>query len=132
MRSSLFFLWSFGKYVVGGMGGKVYSVTNLFAHNSSRNPRPQGSLDYRNNVIYNRKGGVQGGKGTKLTAPVPHEPSKQRTAEEAFKSVLAHAGCSFPKRDAVDARIMREVAESTATFGNCIIDSPGDVWGWLL
>jgi pectate lyase len=43
----------------GGIwGGKTPTVSshhNLFAHNSSRNPRPQGSLDHRNNVIYNWK-----------------------------------------------------------------------------
>jgi pectate lyase len=57
-------------------------------------------------------------------------PIKQQTAEEAYSSVLAHAGCSL-KRDAVDARIIEEVRNGTATYGDDgIIDSQTDVGGW--
>ena len=60
---------------------------------------------------------------------------KEQTAEEAFETVLAKAGCSF-KRDAIDARIAEEVRKGTCTYTGSrsgtkgIIDSPSDVGGW--
>ena len=70
----------------------------------------------------------------------------QQTAEEAYHSVLEHAGASLPKRDAVDLRIIDEVRNGYATFEGpsyekhykvadkskkCgIIDSQNDVGGW--
>ena len=70
----------------------------------------------------------------------------QQTAEEAYNSVLEHAGASLPKRDAVDLRIIDEVRNGYATFEGpsyeqeykvtdktkkCgIIDSQEDVGGW--
>ena len=55
----------------------------------------------------------------------------QQTAEEAFQSVLDHAGCSLPTRDKVDADIIDDVLHGTAKYGNKgIIDSPSDVGGW--
>jgi pectate lyase len=71
---------------------------------------------------------------------------KQETAEEAFLSVLDHAGATLPKRDQVDNRIVGETRNGTATFEGkayrknqkpynpskiCgIIDSQNDVGGW--
>ena len=55
----------------------------------------------------------------------------QETAEDAYQSVLDHAGCSLPNRDSVDARIIDEVRTGTATYGNNgIITFPSDVGGW--
>lgn len=66
----------------------------------------------------------------KLNAPSEFMAIKQQTAEAAYASVLAGVGCSFPKRDAVDARIIGEVRDGKSTFGNKgIIDAPGDVGG---
>lgn len=63
-------------------------------------------------------------------------PVTTQSAEEAFKLVLANAGCSHP-RDAVDARIIDEIRTGTATFGETykgggkgIIDSQTAVGGW--
>ena len=85
----------------------------------------------------NWAGGVQpqGGSsfqaGLKLDDPWPAMAISQQTAEEAYQSVLAHAGAALPTRDAVDARIVAEVASGTATFGvNGIIDSQTEVGGW--
>jgi pectate lyase len=47
-------------------------------------------------------------------------------AEEALERVLASAGASLPRRDAVDARIVHEVR----TRGGHLIDSQADVGGW--
>ena len=72
-------------------------------------------------------------------------PINQQTAEEAYNSVLEHAGASMPKRDAVDLRIIEEARTGTANFEGCyedfyavadksmkcgIIDSQNDVGGW--
>jgi pectate lyase len=100
----------------------------------------------------NWNGGIQthGGKADiavlRLDKPWPAMAIRQQTAEEAFKSVLANAGATLPKRDTVDARIADEVRNGNATFegatykqknpaanrpGKCgIIDSPADVGGW--
>jgi hypothetical protein len=57
-----------------------------------------------------------------------------QTAAEAYEAVLAGAGAMLPRRDAVDARIVRETrtktASGTGTAGNGIIDDAGAVGGW--
>ena len=84
--------------------------------------------------------------GLKLDKPWPAMAINEQTAEEAYNSVLEHAGASLPARDAVDLRIIREVRKGNATFEgpsyekrynvadtskNCgIIDSQYDVGGW--
>ena len=97
-------------------------------------------------------GGVQpqGGAGhfdaLRLDEPWPAMPINQETPENAYVSVLAHAGASLPKRDAVDLRIIDEVKNGYATFEGAtyethqkvadparmsgIIDSQEDVGGW--
>jgi hypothetical protein len=67
----------------------------------------------------------------RLNEPWPAMEIDQQTAEEAFQSVLDHAGCSLPTRDRVDADIIDDVLHGTAKYGNKgIIDSPSDVGGW--
>ncbi len=84
--------------------------------------------------------------GLKLDNPWPAMAINQQTADEAYQSVLEHAGASFPKRDAVDVRIIDEVRNGYATYEGptyklehevadkskiCgIIDSHKDVGGW--
>lgn len=59
----------------------------------------------------------------------------EQTAEDAFNTVLAKAGCSL-KRDAIDTRIADEVRNGTYTYTGSkggmkgIIDRPSDVGGW--
>ena len=98
----------------------------------------------------NWNGGVQmAPKGDisilKLDEPAKHVPINMQTAEEAYKSVLEHAGCSLV-RDAVDVRIIDEVRKGYATYEGpsyendyqvadktkkCgVIDSQEDVGGW--
>jgi len=93
----------------------------------------------------NWSGGVQGGGDeVKSNEPAPYIPIIQHTAEEAYELVLAHAGASLPKRDAIDARIVQEVKDGSATYGKGsgyskahkmdkptgIIDSQKEVGGW--
>ncbi len=94
-------------------------------------------------------GGVQPAdsvKQFKMDKPWSSMPIKQQTSKEAYLTVLEHAGCSLPKRDAVDARIIEEVRGGFATYEGpnykqnsdlkdkskkCgIIDSQNDVGGW--
>jgi len=191
----------------GGIWGNNYGTYhhNLFAHNTSRNPRWAsgcGYNDYRNNVIYNweyqscyggenlsafgfttinlvanyyKAGpateedvarrivepyaesaedrgnwyvadnyvagypevtadnwkGVDGDDFIKLDAPWDAMAFNQQSPKDAYQAVLTHVGCSFPKRDVVDSRIIEEVRTGTATYGDHgIIDSPKDVGGW--
>jgi len=48
------------------------------------------------------------------------------SAEQALHDVLAGAGCTLPHRDAVDARIVREVETRTGS----LVDSQSQVGGW--
>jgi pectate lyase len=75
-------------------------------------------------------GVVPSGPEFRLAEPWPAMAIAQQSAEEAYNAVLAHAGCSLPNRDSVDARIIEEVRNGTATYGNGIISSPNDVGGW--
>ena len=65
------------------------------------------------------------------TKPFPTAPVVTQPAGEAYGLVLENVGAKRPKRDTLDARILREVATGTARFGNNgIIDSQDEVGGW--
>ena len=51
---------------------------------------------------------------------------KTTSARQALQDVLAGAGATLPRRDATDARIVRQVETRTGR----IIDSQKDVGGW--
>ena len=51
--------------------------------------------------------------------------SNEQTADAAYETVLAKAGCSL-SRDAVDTRIVNEVKNASGK----LIDKPSDVGGW--
>lgn len=59
----------------------------------------------------------------------------EQTAESAYETVLAKAGCSL-QRDAIDTRIMNEVRNGNSTYTGSkgsrggLIDTPSDVGGW--
>ena len=75
--------------------------------------------------------GIDGSSYDKMSAPWDAMPISQESAEEAYKTVLKHAGCSFPNRDTIDRRIIEEVRTGTAFKGkNGIITKPIDVGGW--
>ena len=86
----------------------------------------------------NWKGSTQTGSNVKADArwtegltPLKNE----QTAEQAYETVLAKAGCSLV-RDAVDTRIVGEVREGKYTYTgsngstNGLIDTQSDVGGW--
>lgn len=158
---------------------------NLYAHHSSRSPRPgtygDGSvlLDFRNNVIHDSKGYSAkdpvrmnyignyirrprshvfqvGGEKTQLfvegnylvddgernreqwnlisgasavnrrTEPFSVVPVTTQTAQEAYQSIAKSAGATLPRRDAVDARVVSQLAVGTGG----LINSQSEVGGW--
>lgn len=63
------------------------------------------------------------------------QPINMKTAQQAYDSVLAYCGAIYPKRDAVDTRLMSEVknktTSGTGSSGKAgIIDNPSAVGGW--
>ncbi|BET66986.1 pectate lyase [Opitutales bacterium ASA1] len=100
----------------------------------------------------NWRGGVQPQDGddylalVKLAEPWPAAPLSPQTAAEAYEAVLASAGATRPRRDAVDLRIISEVRAGRATHDGPgyrtkfhlpadapktgIIDTPAHVGGW--
>lgn len=62
--------------------------------------------------------------------PIPAARITQHAAREAYEQVLAHAGASLPRRDAVDTRIVDSVRSGKPRFGTGIIDTPADVGGY--
>ena len=61
--------------------------------------------------------------------------TSEQTAQEAYETVLAKAGCSLV-RDAIDTRIVSEVQNGSYTYTGSngstggLIDTPSDVGGW--
>jgi len=79
----------------------------------------------------NWKGVTKTTPAYRLKKPWPAMPITQQTAEEAYKAVLERAGCSLPKRDVIDTRIIDEVRKGSASRGkNGLVDSPTDAGGW--
>lgn len=76
------------------------------------------------------KGGSKFDSGLKLDEPWKSMVINQQSAEEAYHSVLDRVGAILPKRDVVDARIIGEVRNGSATFKNGLIESQSDVGGW--
>ena len=75
--------------------------------------------------------GMDGENYKRLDKPWDAMPFKQQSPRKAYEAVLAHAGCSLPKRDSVDVRIIEEVRSGKSTHGrNGIIVRPDDVGGW--
>ncbi len=66
----------------------------------------------------------------RVNTPFEAWPIPQETAEKALESVLAKAGATLPKRDAVDVRVVEMVRTGKVTVGNGIIKDPADVGGY--
>lgn len=82
-------------------------------------------------VSTNNSLGMHGDTFKKLEAPWNAMPIQQQTPIDAYAAVLEHAGCSLPRRDSIDVRIIGEVRSGTARHGNNgIITTPDDVGGW--
>ena len=69
-------------------------------------------------------------KLARVNSPFEGWPVKQETASQAFASVLAKAGATLPKRDAVDVRIIETVRTGKVTTANGIVNDPREVGGY--
>lgn len=113
-------------------------VRNRIAKPSSRGAGDEGSWHVAGNYIEGFPQvtadnwlGVHGNSFKKLAAPWEAMPIRQQSPKDAYLAVLEQAGCSLPRRDAIDVRIIDEVRNGTATYGkNGIINAPDDVGGW--
>lgn len=149
-----------GNYYKPGPGTDKGEVSYRIVNPWSRKEGDYGKWYVSGNVVEgypevsanNWKGGVQPEGGDKvidiikLDEPWDAMKINEQTPEEAFKAVLADAGCNKPVRDAVDSRIIDEVRNGSATFEGAsfkkrgrmadpslksgIIDSQNDVGGW--
>ena len=66
----------------------------------------------------------------RVQTPFEGWPVEQHTAREAFVAVLAKAGATLPRRDAVDRRVTEMVRSGKPTHGNGIITDPDQVGGY--
>lgn len=66
----------------------------------------------------------------RVNTPFEGWPVNQETAMEAFNSVLAKAGATLPKRDAVDARVIEMVRTGEVGTNNGIVNDPREVGGY--
>ncbi len=100
--------------------------TKLFLENNFFHGLPAKTA---NNWLMIRKWGDWDGelKDTNLAPEAfPAPPFAITSAEMAFEQVLANAGATLPKRDAVDERVMQEIRSGQGR----VIDSQNDVGGW--
>ncbi|MEO9476621.1 MAG: pectate lyase [Cyclobacteriaceae bacterium] len=65
----------------------------------------------------------------KLEAPIDVVYVPTEKADEAFETVLQHAGASFC-RDAIDKRVIMETRKGVTIYGNGIIDTQSQVGGY--
>ena len=166
-RNNVIYNWGFNSSY-GGEDGTINMVANYY----KPGPATKASVIFRivnpydsdgrwyieGNVVEgypavsdnNWAGGVQGGWAVesiiRAETPFPCVPISRQSAGEAYMSVLEDAGANYPRRDAVDARILQEAADGTATYDGRyyeyyqgltdtavvrgIIDSQENVGGW--
>jgi pectate lyase len=100
------------------------AVTNYYVRGNVVDGQPEWSAD---NVMLFNKAEANGHKlYTVVERPFDAPAVKMTSAEQALRDVLAGAGCTLPHRDAVDARIVREVE----TRKGSLVDSQSQVGGW--
>ncbi len=100
------------------------AATSYFVRNNVVDGRPDWTQD--NTLLFDRTS--IGGRRLVTLAPEPFDVPPVRTtgADEALRDVLAGAGATLPRRDAVDARIVGQVEQRSGR----IIDSQAQVGGW--
>ncbi len=158
-RNNVIYNWGSGNSAYGGEKGNHNIVNNYYKSGPALtsgekryrivNPTlsdPKGKYYVEGNFVAgfpaitadNWSGGVQpASNAVRMNEPFNVVPLEtQHTAEEAYESVLAEAGASYPRRDPVDRRIIQETATGTATYGGAygaergIIDTQETVGGW--
>jgi len=102
---------------------------------------PYGQFYVKGNVLFNNQAVTEDNHlgvvadhpdSCLISIPINVTEIPLQNAEDAFRNVLLYAGASY-KRDSYDTRIVAEVEEGTARFGelkNGIIDSQKQVGDW--
>lgn len=134
-RNNVIYNWGY-QCAYGGEGGRQNVVANYFKPGpASRNPKtflePSDALGrwyVAENVLEgspeisadNWSRGVSSEHGTQVRSevPFPHLINSTEPALAAYERVLREGGATLPRRDDVDARIVRETSTGTATFGD--------------
>ncbi|MCI0706235.1 MAG: pectate lyase [Ignavibacteriae bacterium] len=161
-RNNLVYNWGF-KCAYGGEHGKQNLVANYFKPGPASLNRENflepfdatGKWFIAENVVEGSASvtddnwaGVEGeyNKHGRMNEPFPFVIAKTDHPTDIVPMILQSAGVVFPRRDAVDERIVREAQSGTASFGNPsyaaehkfkksstalgIIDSQSEVGGW--
>ncbi len=82
-------------------------------------------------VTANNWAGMRGPEElARVNTPFEGWPAKQESAAEAYATVLAKAGATRPRRDAVDARVIEMVRTGKPKSGDGIIRDPEEVGGY--
>jgi hypothetical protein len=101
--------------------------TSLYAHGNFVVGYPEVSEDNWNGGIDFKDGAAK--DKHRANEEFNYPKIIEQTAQAAYPIVLSNAGASL-SRDSIDMRIVKEVLNGTATYGNSgIIDSPDDVCG---
>ena len=66
----------------------------------------------------------------RVNTPFEAWPVNQQTAQEAFQEVLAKAGATLPRRDAVDQRVTEMVRTGKTTTPDGVVTDPKQVGGY--
>lgn len=97
---------------IGGPATRMYAAENLLDFAKVRDRGDWAWIEHAEPV-------------NKLDRPLDAAPVVHETAERARERVLAEAGATLPKRDAIDARIVSEVRDA----GGRVINAPSEVGG---
>jgi pectate lyase len=100
-------------FQVGGKTTRIYAEGNYMPALGNRNHDPWEAISNES-------------EETKMEAPFPVAPVKTESAQDAFQAVIASAGATLPRRDAVDARIMRQLEAGDGS----LVNSQAEVGGW--
>lgn len=152
--NNVIYNWEFNS-MYGGEKGEQNIVNNYYKAGPGTDDdisgrivdpsEPYGKFYVKGNYVHNHpeisennwNGGVQMRYPAQAKAQTPFafQPDNLQTAEQAYSSVMEHAGASL-YRDDIDNRIIEETRTGTASFRGSksglpgIIDSQKDVGGW--
>ena len=105
-----------------GVSASLYAHGNFIENNAKVSENNwDGGIDFA---------GDKSEQKNRAMTPFPYPPITEQSAEQAYADVLSYAGASH-KRDSLDERIISEVKEGKAIYGNNgIINSQKEVQGW--
>jgi hypothetical protein len=106
----------------GGRPGKWYVAGNVMEGS------PEVTADNWLGMHSQSRG--EASRDARVNTPFEGWPVNQQTAHEAFESVLAQAGATLPRRDAVDKRVTDMVRTGKTTTPDGVVTDPKQVGGY--